>query len=974
MRKLYSISTFLFSYLLFFASPLLQRATTLTLEVREQRQNAQNITKTEADRLFQLGNEQLNSGEAQKALETYRQVLEIRRKIGDRAGEGEVLHKIGVVYHRLSQYHQAVEFYQKALTIRKDLGDYIGEAATLHNLGEVYRLLGQYQQALEVLQQALAIRKKFNDKTGIGSTLNHLGAVYYQMGDYSRALESYEKALTIRREVRDKAGEGRTLANLGLIYGNLGQYVRALELYQQALAIFDSLDTPTDKAYLLDRTGSTYSELGQYSQALNLYQQALAIYKETNDKVGIGTTFHNIGLVYDEMGQYLEALNFYQQALIINKEISDLTGVGNTLNNLGLVYQRLNQYSQAIDSVKQALSIFQKLGNRKDVGETLDSLGTVYQSYGQYPQALHLYQQSLAIRKELGDRPGERLTLSNIADVLSKQNQSELAIIFYKESVNVTESIRLELRSLSPEQQRSYTTTVADTYRRLADLLLQQDRVLEAQQVLDLLKIQEIEDYLHSVRGNQQTAQGVPLTPQEQQIRNRYYNEILNREIQLGRRLTELEKIPEANRTSEQQQEIAKLRQFQQEMRGTFNDFIKSPEIVAIVQQLSPNARVQTVNLAQLNMIRGDLLQRLEKKAVLIQPLILEDRLELVITTADAPPFRRTVTVKKQELNQAILEFRLALEDPKSDATIPAKKLYDWLIKPLEKDLSEAEVKSIIYAPDGQLRYIPLAALYDGKQWLGQRFAINNITAFSLTKFTRETASQPRVLAGAFAAGRYNFERGSTRFAFSGLQFAGLEVENLATMMPGTTKLIDREFNRTTMIPRLPDYTIVHLATHAMFVTGQPEDSFILLGNGDLITLPDIQTLNLLNVDLVVLSACQTGIGGKLGNGEEILGFGYQIQETGAKAAIASLWKVDDGGTQALMTAFYTALLSGTNRKAEALQKAQIALITGDDSVLGQSPNLSILTKTRSSLRQSVASRLSHPYYWASFILIGNGL
>ncbi|MEG3967226.1 tetratricopeptide repeat protein [Microcoleus sp. T2B6] len=963
------ISTFIFCYLLLLGSPLLQRSNALALEVPEQAQNAQN-TKTEADRLFQQGNEQLNSGDLQKALETYQQVLEIRRKIGDRPGEGEVLHKIGVVYHYLNQYHQAVEFYQKALEVRRNLGNRTGEAATLHNLGDVYRLLGEYQPALEVLQQALAIRQEFNDLTGVGNTLNHLGAVYQEMGDYYRALEFYQKALTISREERDRAGEGRALTNLGIIYGNLGQYVRALEFYQQALAIFEILNNPTYKAHILDRTGSTYSELGQYSQALNLYQQALATYQATNNKGGMATTLHNIGLVYVKMSQYAQALNFYQQALIISKEIGYITGVGNTLNNLGVVYQQLGQYSQAIDVLKQSLSIFQNLGNRKDLGDTLDSLGTVHQRIGQYSQALQLYQESLAIRKEVGDRPGERITLSNIADVIFKQNQPELAIIFYKESVNVTESIRIQLRSLPAEKQRSYTTTVADTYRRLADILLQQDRVLEAQQVLDLLKIQEIEDYLRSVRGNEQTAQGIPLTPQEQQIRNRH-NEILNREIQLGRKLAELEKITPANRTSEQQQEIANLRQMQQEMRGTFNEFINSPEIVAILQQLSP--RVQTVNLAQLNMMRGDVLQRLEKKAVLIQPLILEDRLELVITTADAPPFRRTVTVKKQEVNQAIVEFRMALEDPKSDATIPAKKLYNWLIKPLEHDLTEAQAKSIIYAPDGQLRYIPLAALYDGKQWLGQRFVINNITAMSLTKFNVETAAKPRILAGAFAAGRYNIKRGSTPFGFSGLPFAGLEVENLAAMMPGTTKLIDREFNRATMIPRLPDYNIIHLATHAMFVTGKPEDSFILLGDGGLITLPDIQTLNLLNVDLVVLSACQTGIGGKLGNGEEILGFGYQIQETGAKAAIASLWKVDDGGTQALMVAFYTALLSG-NKKAEALQKAQIALITGDDSVLGPSANLSILAQTRSGLKRSVASRLHHPYYWAPFILIGNGL
>lgn len=891
-------------------------------------------SKAEADRLFETGIQQFRKNQYQEALENYRQVLLIRQQLGDRVGIGKTTYEIGAVYERMGNYPQALEFYQQSLTVYRRLDDKAGIGKTLNQIGKVYSLQGQYYQSLKLLEQALIIQRQIDDKAGIATTLNNIGTAYEGLSQYSQALDFYRQSLTIFRDVDNKIGVGRTLNNIGLVYSNLGQNIQAIEFYQQALVVR----------------------------------------REIGDRIGEGKTLHNIGLAYGRLGQYSEAVKFYQQALDIRREVRDIVGMARTFNSIGFVYSQIGKYSQALEVLEQGLRIFQQLGDKAGIAKTLDSLGDVYAGLKQFPKALGTYQQALAVTKEVGDRRVERIILSNIGELLSNQNQPELAIIFYKESVNITESIRSDLRSLPVEQQRSYTTTVADTYRHLADLLLQQDRILEAQQVLDLLKIQEIEDYLHSVRGNQQTAQGIPLSTQEQQIQNRYYNEILNKEIQVGRRLAELEKIPEANRTSEQQQEIVNLRQIQQEMRGTFNDFIKSPEIVAIIQQLSPNARVQTVNLAQLNTIRGDLLQRLEKKAVLIQPLILEDRLELVITTADAPPFRRTVTVKKQDLYQAILEFRIALEDPKSDATIPAKKLYDWLIKPLEKDLSEAEVKSIIYAPDGQLRYIPLAALYDGEQWLGQRFAVNNITAFSLTKFTRKTASQPRVLAGAFAAGRYNFERGSTRFAFSGLQFAGLEVENLATMMPGTTKLIDRDFNRATMIPRLPDYTIVHLATHAMFVTGQPEDSFILLGNGDLITLPDIQTLNLLNVDLVVLSACQTGIGGKLGNGEEILGFGYQIQETGAKAAIASLWKVDDGGTQALMTAFYTALQSGTNRKAEALQKAQIALITGDDSVLGQSQNLSILAKTRSSLRQSVASRLSHPYYWASFILIGNGL
>ena len=170
-------------------------------------------------------------------------------------------------------------------------------------------------------------------------------------------------------------------------------------------------------------------------------------------------------------------------------------------------------------------------------------------------------------------------------------------------------------------------------------------------------------------------------------------------------------------------------------------------------------------------------------------------------------------------------------------------------------------------------------------------------------------------------------------------------METIATTFPGTTKLLDRAFSREATISQLNDYNIVHLATHAAFLSGQPEDSFILFGNGDRATLRDIETWNLTNVDLVVLSACQTGLGGILGNGEEILGLGYQMQQAGASATIASLWMVDDEGTFLLMDAFYKALQQG-NTKTEALRQAQTAMIN---------------------------SQYNHPYYWAPFILIGNG-
>jgi CHAT domain-containing protein len=205
------------------------------------------------------------------------------------------------------------------------------------------------------------------------------------------------------------------------------------------------------------------------------------------------------------------------------------------------------------------------------------------------------------------------------------------------------------------------------------------------------------------------------------------------------------------------------------------------------------------------------------------------------------------------------------------------------------------------------------------------------------------------------------------------LPFAGREVDILAQTVPNTTKVVNQQFNADTVF-LMNDYSVVHLATHAAFVVGQPEESFILFGDGDRATLRDVETWNLPNVDLVVLSACETGLGDKLGDGKEILGFGYLMQKTGARAAISSLWKVSDGGTQALMNVFYEALKENDITKVEALQQAQIALITGNYTPLGNQRGIIVMERIRDSLKPDVANHLSHPYYWAPFILIGNGL
>ena len=652
---------------------------------------------------------------------------------------------------------------------------------------------------------------------------------------------------------------------------------------------------------------------------------------------------------------------------------SDRKAEADRLLQKGLQQARTSQYREAIQSWQSSLEIYRNIGDRQGEARSINNLGLAYSSLGQYPKAIEYYQQSLAIFKDLGDRQGEGLGLSNLGYLLSQQKQPQLAIIFYKQSVNVREAIRKDLRVLSPELQQSYTETVAASYRRLADLLLQQDRVLEAQQVLDLLKIQELDDYLKNVRGNNSTAQGIPNRPQEQKIKERL-DTLQNEAIKQGKQLAQLETIKPVDRTEAQKQQILQLRKNQEQLAQQFEDFLKGPEVTKLVAELRQTTSGSNFDLDNAKSLQ-DNLKRLQQDAVILYPLVLEDRLELILVTPDTPPIRRTVQVKRDDLNRAILNFRNALRDRSSNATIPAQQLYQWLIKPIENDLTQAKAKTIIYAPDGQLRYIPLAALYDGTQWLTQRFRIDNITALSLTNIDTQPQSKLQVLAGAFENGHYSFKVGQESFDMDGLPFAAQEVGNLTKTIPGTTTRIDKKFTRDLSL-EMNDYTVIHLATHAAFIVGQPEESFILFGNGDRVSFRDIEKWVLPKVDLVVLSACETGLGDiQKSNGVEILGFGYLMQKTGARATIASLWSVDDGGSQALMNSFYKALQQGKMTKAEALRQAQIALIGSTNPSSRQTRGSSIeIEAVNSGVAPGSVNRLSHPYYWAPFILIGNGL
>lgn len=787
--------------------------------------------------------------------------------------------------------------------------------------------------------------------------------------NFVEAVAAFEQEVYLARETKDELRLAQALNALGISYSNLQEYSDALLSLESALLLFEQLQDDEGIGNVSNNLGEVHLALGLFKEASLYFQNAIKIRRSQEDIAAISESLHGLAISYEKRGEIQQAIYAYEAAVKALISLEDWSAMALIFANLSFVYDAIGDADMATNLAEKALDFSVQSQDPSSEAYALNTLGWTYFQSEKLEQAVELHLKALQIANNFGFKGARYGALRGLGLIYHAADQPELSIILLKESISIVDEARKNIQALGADTEFAYTEEFAEDYRFLADLLLQENRIIEAQRVLDLLKVQELDDYIRGVERTSETETGVEFLRPEETILARY-DALQQSAIAAGQELDALKDTPPAQRTEEQAQRIAQLTDLLRDINGDFRDFARSPEIRELIDQLSFEARDASLNLNQLDRLRDELQQL---NAAIFYPLILEDRLELVITVPDSPPLRRTVDVSRDELNAAILDFRMALTDPGADAETPAQQLYDWLIRPLEDDLAAAGVETLIYSPDGQLRYIPLAALHDGDNWLIQQYRINNITAESLTDLTESNTSQPKILAAAYADESlvHTPEVNGTPYTFRGLPGAGLEVSGL----PTETKFFDEAFSFAAVSPIMDDYNILHFATHAAFVPGVPEDSFILFGNGETPTLRDVEDWSLNGVDLVVLSACETGVGG-LGNGEEILGLGYQFQVSGAKAVVSSLWKVSDNGTQALMSAFYTAMDNGFS-KAEALKRAQQAMIADDLSLVGGEGRVRAGAPPMSRDGRSVSPDLpgySHPYYWAPFILIGNGL
>ncbi|AKG20885.1 CHAT domain-containing protein [Calothrix sp. 336/3] len=371
----------------------------------------------------------------------------------------------------------------------------------------------------------------------------------------------------------------------------------------------------------------------------------------------------------------------------------------------------------------------------------------------------------------------------------------------------------------------------------------------------------------------------------------------------------------------------------------------------------------QVLEVPRIRRILQGIAKKTGKKSALIYAVPTANHLELILVTPDKLPIHKRITAAKREaLSDVVRKFRTDIVNSDSkpqEYLSDGRQLYTWIIEPLESALQAQKINNLLFCLGGGLRTVPLAAIYDGKRFLIEKYSLGIIPAFNLLDYQNTNISQAQVLA----MGASEFEKQEP------LPAVPVELSSITSNPWQGKSLLNQEFTLENLKKQRVSqrFDIVHLATHAELSPGAVDTSYIQFWDRQ-VRLDQLKSLELYRkprVQLLVLSACRTALDGKAE-----LGFAGLAVQSGAKAAIASIWSVDDAGTLALMTQFYRQLKSHP-LKAEALRQSQVAMIK-QRVTLKNNPAIRGSNSLPEEIVNLDSRQLSHPYYWAGFTLIGN--
>ena len=732
------------------------------------------------------------------------------------------------------------------------------------------------------------------------------GSQAYQHGDFEQAVERWTSAEAAFEKSAARPEQIDALIRLSEAYQALGRYRTAAIRLDQAKTLAADRDDSLLSIRILWRTGSLYQAAGQHAEAERSLQEALKRAKTLPQAALTAAILNDLGNLAASQGKFDDALASYNESFQTAQAASVKLLAATSLVNAARVSLPLKQYRESKQRLDQATGILRGLEPSHEQISAFITAGLTYAKLRAFLVELNTDLtlasfQALHDAARAADQLGDRRASSFAWGYLGKLYEDERR---YAEALNVTQhAILMGQQAAAPEALYRWHWQAGRVLKALG-------RPKEA-----------IDSYRQAIVAVQSIRPEVSAAIAEDQPDASFRETVGAVYFELADLL-----LRGSERDADPQHQEAVLR----EARDTVELFK-----VAELQDYFQDDCVQAARSHATG------LELVSKTAAVIYPIMLQDRLEILVSLPSGM-VRKTVPVGAEELTDEIRAFRDFLEKRSTREYLShAKKLYGWLIQPIEPLWADAGIDTLVIVPDGALRTIPLAALHDGTQFLIKKYAVATTPGVTLT--------DPRPLD---RKGIKLLSVGITEAVqdFPALPHVSREVETIHQLFGGTV-LLNKQFMMSQMEKELKahPYSVMHIASHGQFQS-EGKDTFLLAYDGKLTMDRLEEYVGMLRfreepLALITLSACETAAG----DDRAALGLAGVAIKAGARSALASLWFLDDQASSQLVTEFYQQLHDDSVAStAMALQRAQIKFLEHPE--------------------------YNHPAYWAAFLLLNNWL
>jgi CHAT domain-containing protein/Tfp pilus assembly protein PilF len=941
-------------------------------------------------------------GDYPQALSYADKTARIIRVLGQTREQIESLNTLSLLHIELGEVPLAALEYRRAYNLSKTIDFPAGQAQALNRMGLGAFVTGDLDNALTHFKQALTVWQSIGDAKGQAEAAINLGYALGNGGDTYKALESYNKSLELCRNVGDIKGIALALTAIGGINNSLGEKQKALENHRQAVDLFRRIGDKNGEAAALNGIGYVYDSSGDKELALKSYLHALDLYTSTGNRRAMTITAGYVGNTLFSMGEKVKALTYLERKLRSSQLLKDIRIEAYALKDIGASHEANGNRDLALNYYQKSLVLSRKAGDRRGQIYVLNRIGNIYKIKGELQASLGRYNDALALARALEDHNEIAATLYNIALVDRDLGKLREAGDRIKESIEVIESLRK--RIFGAEIRAGFLSTVHQYYELYIDVLMQLDRlhgtsgntslVEKAFWISEQARSRSLLDTLREVKLDLRQGVSTELLDRERRLQ-----ELLNRKAERYMKLKETNKSKNLLTSLQREIEeyVTEYKEVQAQVKARSPAFaalaeIITPSLSEVQKQIldsdslllefslgEPRSYLWVISSQSVNSFTLSGRSEIESLSRNICDLLKDPGKNITSGPESSKGENATANFRYQNLASTLSKLLLG----------PAKKLLDN--------------KRLIIVPDGALHYLPFAALPDPSiepagnaavtpLMVGHEIVIlPSVSTIALirdqvkdrksapkaiailadpvyeindSRISSENDSGQRSSGKGVAADPYSADlvrsiaevTGAQRGTlFRRLPFAAQEAETISSLVSPDDCLKAVAFDATrelAMSSKLADYRIIHFATHGLLNSQTPELSGIVLSLVDrqkqsrdgFLRLNEIYQLKL-SAELVVLSACQTGLGKEI-RGEGLVGLTRGFMYAGAPRVISTLWEIDDRASTELMKYFYEGMFGSKRyRPGEALRFAQIEMWKRD--------------------------RWNSPYYWAAFRLEG---